>query len=135
MRVGDRVRVVLHGRRVGGWVVAADVDPPPGVALRPLAKWSGRGPTPELIELAGWAAWRWAGRPASLLRTASPERVVQGLPAPAPRRRPVADLAADEQLTAALSGPRSPLLVRLPPAAPVDPVVLAAVARGNALVL
>ena len=135
MRVGDRVRVVLHGRRVGGWVVAADVDAPPGVALRPLAKWSGRGPTPELIELAEWAAWRWAGRPASLLRTASPERVVQGLPAPAPRRPPVAGLAADEQLTAALSGPRSPRLVRLPPAAPVDPVVLAAVTRGNALVL
>jgi primosomal protein N' (replication factor Y) len=135
VRVGDRVRVVLHGRRVGGWVVAADVDPPPGVVLRPLAKWSGRGPTPELIELAEWAAWRWAGRRASLLRTASPERVVQGLPAPAPRRPPVADLAADEHLTAALSGARSPLLVRLPPAAPVDPVVLAAVTRGNTLVL
>ncbi len=135
MRVGDRVRVVLHGRRVGGWVVATDVDPPAGVALRPLAKWSGRGPTPELIELAEWAAWRWAGRPASLLRTASPERVVQGLPASAPGRPPVADLAVDEHLTAALSRARSPLLVRLPPAAPVDQVVLAAVTRGNALVL
>src|ERR671918_322550 len=72
--VGHRVRMVLHGRRVGGWIVAVDVDPPAGVALRPLAKWSGRGPTPELIELAEWAAWRWAGRPASLLRTASPGR-------------------------------------------------------------
>jgi primosomal protein N' (replication factor Y) len=135
VRIGDRVRVVLHGRRVGGWVVATDVDPPAGVALRPLAKWSGRGPTPELIELAEWAAWRWAGRPASLLRTASPERVVHGLPASAPRRPPVADLAADEHLTAALSRASSPLLVRLPPAAPVDPLVLAAVTRGNALVL
>ena len=29
------VRVALHGRRVGGWVVAVDVDPPPGVQLTP----------------------------------------------------------------------------------------------------
>ena len=92
VRVGDLVRVVLHGRRVGGWVVAVGVDPPPGVALRPLAKWSGRGPTPELIELAEWAAWRWAGRPASLLRTASPERVVTGLPARRPARSPPPNL-------------------------------------------
>ena len=138
MRVGDRVRVVLHGRRVGGWVVAADVDPPPGVALRPLAKWSGRGPTPELIELAEWAAWRWAGRPASLLRTASPDRVVTGLPARAAARRPLPPLgrAADREVMAALSAAGSPaLLLRLPPAAPVDPVVLAAASLGNALVL
>jgi primosomal protein N' (replication factor Y) (superfamily II helicase) len=135
--VGDRVRVGLQGRRVGGWIVAADVDPPAGVALRPLAKWSGRGPTPDLIELADWAAWRWAGRPASLLRTASPDRVVSGLPAPAvPRRPPPPDPAADGEVVAALAAAGSPaLLVRLPPAAAVDPVVLAVVSRGNALVL
>lgn len=136
MRVGDRVRMVLHGRRVGGWIVAVDVDPPAGVALRPLAKWSGRGPTPELMELAEWAAWRWAGRPASLLRTASPERAVAGLPA-APRRvMRTAEVAADDAgLVAAVSGGSSPAVVRLPPAAPLDSVVLAAAARGNALVL
>jgi primosomal protein N' (replication factor Y) (superfamily II helicase) len=135
VRVGDRVRVVLHGRRVGGWVVAVGVDPPPGVALRPLAKWSGRGPTPDLIELAGWAAWRWSGRPASLLRTASPERVVTGLPT-APRRSLPSELATDKEVMAALSASGSSgVLVRLPPAAPLDPVVLAAVAQGNALIL
>jgi primosomal protein N' (replication factor Y) len=141
VRVGDRVRVVLHGRRVGGWVVGTDVEPPPGVALRPLAKWSGRGPTPELIELAEWAAWRWAGRPASLLRTASPERVVLRLPA-VPRRSLARERAVEMDVMGALSA-ASPdaaarseaLLVRLPPAAAVDPVVFAAVARGNALVL
>jgi primosomal protein N' (replication factor Y) len=135
VRVGDRVRVVLHGRRVGGWVVAVGVDPPPGVALRPLAKWSGLGPTPDLIELADWAAWRWAGRPASLLRTASPERVVTGLPA-APRRSPPSELAADREVMAAVSAAGSSgVLVRLPPAAPLDPVVLAAAAWGAALIL
>jgi primosomal protein N' (replication factor Y) len=141
VRVGDRVRVVLHGRRVGGWVVGTDVEPPPGVALRPLAKWSGRGPTPELIELAEWAAWRWAGRPASLLRTASPERVVLRLPA-VPRRSLARERAVEMDVMGALSAASSDaaarseaLLVRLPPAAAVDPVVFAAVARGNALVL
>jgi primosomal protein N' (replication factor Y) (superfamily II helicase) len=128
----------LHGRRVGGWVVATDVDPPPGVVLRPLAKWSGRGPTPELIELAAWAAWRWAGRPASLLRTASPDRVVSRLPAGPvfARRPPATDSPVDGEVVAALSAATAPaLLVRLPPAAPVDPIVLAAATRGNALVL
>ncbi|MGB3056022.1 MAG: hypothetical protein WBB52_14345, partial [Acidimicrobiales bacterium] len=74
--VGDVVRVDLHGRRVGGWVVAADVESEPGITLRPLAKVSGRGPSPDVIELADWAAWRWAGRRASYLRTASPPAVV-----------------------------------------------------------
>jgi primosomal protein N' (replication factor Y) len=139
VRVGDRVRIALAGRRVGGWVLAVDVEPPPGVVLRPLAKWSGRGPGPDLIDLAEWAAWRWAGRPASFLRTASPERVVARLP-PAPSRRttppatpaaapaPLARLAAD-----ALSHPRA--VMRVPPAADPTEVALAAAARGNVLVL
>jgi primosomal protein N' (replication factor Y) (superfamily II helicase) len=137
VRVGDRVRIALAGRRVGGWVVDIDVDPPAGVELRRLARWSGRGPTPDLLDLAGWAAWRWAGRPASFLRTASPERVVTGLPAPAaPWAGPsgggepgaVGRLAA-----AALGGPRS--VVRLPPAIDPTEVALAAARRGHALVL
>ena len=125
------VRIELHGRRVGGWVVAVGVMPPPGVALRPLAKRSGRGPTPDLIELAGWAAWRWAGRPASLLRTASPERVVAALPPP---DRPSRRAPSSSPLTdAALADARS--VLRLPPAADRVEVVLAAAALGNALVL
>ncbi len=129
------MRIALGGRRVGGWVVAVDVEPPAGVTLRPFAKWSGRGPGPDLIELADWAAWRWAGRPASLLRTASPERVVAGLP-PARARRgpeppsagPVTQLGRD-----ALAHPLS--IVRVPPAADPSQVALAAASRGNALVL
>ena len=44
VRVGSQVRVVLAGRRVGGWVVEDDVEPPPGVSLRPLAHLGGLGP-------------------------------------------------------------------------------------------
>ncbi|MEO6318165.1 MAG: hypothetical protein ABIP36_05210 [Acidimicrobiales bacterium] len=129
--VGDVVRIELHGRRVGGWIVAVDVEPPAGVALRPLARRTGLGPSAELIDLATWAAWRWAGRPASFLRTASPDRVVPRLPASA---RPSAVAAPDHALlTAAFAGDRS--VLRLPPATNLVHVATAAAALGNALVL
>ncbi len=82
--VGDLVRVRLGARRVGGWVVAVDVAPSEGVVPIPLSRVSGRGPAPEVIELAGWAAWRWAGRRATFLRAASPPAVVARVPAAAP---------------------------------------------------
>ena len=131
VRVGDVVRIELHGRRVGGWVVAVDVDPPEGVALRPLAKRSGLGPTPELIDLAHWAAWRWAGRPASLLKTASPERIVASLPVSRPTRAPEAPIGP--VLAAALVDGRA--VVRLPPGADLANVAAVVAARGNALIV
>ncbi len=131
LRVGDLVRVVLHGRRVGGWVVALDVEAPSGVQLRPLAKRSGAGPGPELIELARWAAWRWAGRTASLLRTASPERMVAAVPALA--SAPAAPVSTGPLTAAALARPRS--VLRLPPSADLSNVARAAAGLGNALVL
>lgn len=105
---GTVVRVELHGRRVGGWVVDDDVEPAPGLALKPIAKVSSIGPTPELLDLAEWAAWRWAGAPAHFLRTASPERNVSALPA---ARETVAGAYNEERV------------LRLPPAAsPYDAI-------------
>jgi primosomal protein N' (replication factor Y) len=78
LRVGSRVRVELHGRRVGAWVVEDGAAAPAGVPLKPLAAWSGDGPPPEVVALAEWAAWRWAGPLSSFLGTASPQRVVRG---------------------------------------------------------
>ncbi|HWC39332.1 MAG TPA: hypothetical protein VG476_12420, partial [Acidimicrobiales bacterium] len=60
--VGTRVRIGLHGRRVGGWVLADRVTPPAGIELRPIAAVTGFGPSDDVVELAAWAAWRWAGR-------------------------------------------------------------------------
>ena len=57
--VGSRVRVLLGGRRVGGWVVEDHVEPSDGFTLRPLARLSGMGPSPNLIDLGRWAARRW----------------------------------------------------------------------------
>lgn len=130
--VGDVVRIALHGRRVGGWVVAADVEPTPGVALQPIAKRSGIGPRAELIELAGWAAWRWAGRRASLLRTAAPPTVVPGVPAPVRRDVPPPQVA-DPLVLSAFENEVS--VLRLPPTADRFPVALAAAGLGQALLL
>lgn len=81
-RVGAIVRIQLQGRRVRGWVVETDVTPAPGVTLKPIAKVTGRGPDRSVIDLARWAAHRWAGRTVHLLRTASPDRAVRHLPQP-----------------------------------------------------
>jgi primosomal protein N' (replication factor Y) (superfamily II helicase) len=80
IRVGSRVRIKLHGRRVAAWVVAVDVEPPEGVVLQPIAASSGFGPPASVVSLAEWAAWRWAGPVSSFLGTASPERNVRSLP-------------------------------------------------------
>jgi primosomal protein N' (replication factor Y) len=86
-RVGTIVRVQLQGRRVRGWVVEADVAATAGMALKPIAKITGRGPDAGVIDLARWAAHRWAGRPVHLLRTASPERAIRRLPEPSSTMR------------------------------------------------
>jgi primosomal protein N' (replication factor Y) len=100
--VGTQVRVPLHGRRVAGWVVADPVDPPAGVTLHPLAAVRGWGPPPAVLDLARWAAWRWAGPVSSFLGTASAPVAVRGLPVapvPAPESAPE---------PAAITTPRAP---------------------------
>jgi primosomal protein N' (replication factor Y) len=89
VRVGTQVRVVLGARRVGGWVVEDDVDPVPGVALRPISAVRGWGPPPGVLDLARWAAWRWAGPVPALLRTASSPLVVRTLGAAGQAVRPL----------------------------------------------
>jgi primosomal protein N' (replication factor Y) len=140
VRVGSVVRVSLHGRRVGGWVVADDVARPadrPPRPLQPIAKVTGWGPPADLIDLADWAAWRWAGRPAHFLRTATSDHAVRALPAGAHAAAggPAAPihLGPDELITEAFGVGRA--VLRLPPARDPYPVALAAAARGHALIL
>ena len=122
VRVGTMVRVPLHGRRIGGWVVGLADEAATDRPLQPLAKVTGWGPPAEVISLARWAAWRWAGRPAQLLGTASPPRAVRALPEPGPAER-----------SATL--PPGVTVMRIPPAGDVLPLALAAAAHGDALVL
>ncbi|MGH9225348.1 MAG: hypothetical protein ACRD2W_16550, partial [Acidimicrobiales bacterium] len=119
VRVGTVVRVPFHGRRVRGWVVG--LGEPAGGAVRrllPIAKVSSDGPAPELVELAEWAAWRWAGPVTRFLGTATPPRAVFVDP-PVLIDAPVDDVR----------------VVRVPPAGDPYPLVLEAVDRGDALVL
>jgi primosomal protein N' (replication factor Y) len=136
VRVGTLVRVELNRRRVRAWVVADDVEPPAGVTLRPLAKVTGWGPPPELVDLAAWAAWRWAGRRSWFLGTASPPGAVTGLPVATAGRVPVPNgpgSPVDELAVGALDRARS--VVRLPPLTDPFPLVVAAIRRGPTLVL
>ena len=100
--VGSLVRVPLHGRRVGGWVVSlgaavASALPVAASKLLPLAKWSSVGPSAELVELARWAAPRWGtDRLRPFLVAASPPTMVARLPG---RRRTVAPTEATTQET------------------------------------
>ena len=137
VKVGAMVRVDLAGRRLAGWVVEDGVEPPAGKVLRPVVAVRGMGPEPHTIELARWAAWRWAGRWSHFLGTASAERVVGALPAPAPPVPPAAVPALDDGTAAlvrdALAG--GVAVVRLPPSADAFAVVAEAARRGPSLIV
>ena len=149
VEVGTMVRVVLHGRKVTGWVVEDGVTPPAGILLHPLSSVTGRGPAPDIVELSTWAAWRWAGRRTALLRTASPLRAVRRLPG-----RPASVHVGAGQIDATTVGHRAPArgdgeaarlasealgageaVVRLPPAADPLDLVLEICAGGPVLVV
>lgn len=124
------VRIDLHGRRVGGWVIELDPRLDPGFDLKPLAKLVGSGPEAAIVDLAAWAAWRWAGKTAHFLRTASPPRV-----APAVVEGPVPDRRAPESVWfgSAFAPPGG--VVRMPPAGDRWPLIRAAVELGNPLII
>ena len=131
--LGTRVRIQLGPRRVGAWVVEIGAEPPAGVDLRPIAKVTGHGPPPDLLDLADWARWRWAARTAvPFLRTASPERAITALPPVPTRKYPVPDVTEAGVRDAFDDGPT---ILRLPPAADLIPVVQQATALGDPLVL
>ncbi|MFZ4721123.1 MAG: hypothetical protein ACOYMR_16975 [Ilumatobacteraceae bacterium] len=122
--VGTRVRVPLHGRRVGGWVVALG-DPDPSVPvdrLVPIAKVSSIGPPAEVVALVDWAATRWgAPRVRPFLVAADAPSMVHTLP---PARRsvhPAGVVAAGVRRTTPLTDPL--------------PIVLEAAACGPTIVV
>jgi primosomal protein N' (replication factor Y) len=134
--VGSYVRVSLHGRRIGAWVLADGVEPPAGVRVQPIDRFSTIGPSAELVELSEWAAWRWAGRRSAYLRTASPPRAVRALP---PRRAPgppvTAPTSGDEGRVARDALAAGQAVVRMAPASDTFALIVAALARGPALII
>lgn len=127
--IGSMVRIDFSGRRTAGWVTAVDVDHDPSVDVRPLSKWSGVGPPEEVIELAEWAAWRWAGRLPHFLRAASPPKMV-----PMVRHRPpTSAVEADEAYRSTFVD--GVTTIRTNPADTGLGLALAAAATGRALIL
>ena len=138
VRVGTVVRIDLQGRRVGGWVVEDEREPPEHVSkLKPIAKVTGWGPPPALVELSEWASWRWAGPRAAFLGTASADFAVRGLPrppAPSPPAVAVVDPAVAAVLTDTLAAGGG--IAQLPPSVDVAAIASFVVAqRGPSLVL
>lgn len=113
--VGTIVRVPLHGRRVGGWVVDDHVEPEvaPG-SLRALVAVVGAGPSEEMVALTRWSAWRWAGPRATFLRAASPPNLVPVQDDP--ERRIAVFPAVEPPVALTAVAPHSPRLVQWPPA-------------------
>ena len=157
LRIGTIVRVALGGRRLRGWVTEVGVDPPPGVELQPLAKITGMGPPADVVSLAGWAAWRWAGSTVHLLRAASPPRVVTrpagartvavggggssqtcGQAGGRPGRSPQVAVAGDGSLKGCdglFDRPGALTVLRCPPGDSGAPIAQAAARRGDSLIV
>lgn len=134
VELGSRVRVSLHGRRVGGWVVELldASDEVSADALKPIVKSSGIGPSDDLIDLAQWASWRWcAGRLRPFLVVASPPVVVHR---PATPRRTLVRAEPSSPATSSLIAEGGGV-VRLPPTADHLPSILSAARVGSTLVV
>lgn len=126
VEVGTRVRVDLHGRRVGGWILSLGDDTAAVDAdrLKPILKVTGAGPDADIIELATWASVRWAaGRIRPFLVSGSPERAMLGAPRSVRTTTPVHGPTSPATL-AMLEGGGG--VLRLPPRADVMPTVLSA---------
>jgi primosomal protein N' (replication factor Y) len=137
LRLGDRVRIDLNGRRVGGWVVGLSSAPSEGIdpnSLRPLAGRSGAGVEPGLIELCRWVGISWCGPFRAVLASASSPTVRLGTAnarrgrVPVPGDDPVSRVAAE--MCATGGG-----CLRVPPLASALSVVSAVADRGPVLVI
>ncbi len=123
-------------------------DPPPDeaggrepapLALRPLAKLVGVGPSAEVLDVARWAAWRWAGRRATFFGTASPPRVVESVRGAGGtrggQRPPATSSGADPAAVWSAAFDNAVSVVRIPPAGDRGPLVAAALRRGDVLLV
>ncbi len=126
--VGSLVRVDFGGRRTAGWITEVDVDFDETVEVRPLSKWSSYGPPQDVLDLAAWAADRWAGRLPHFLRAASPPRMVS-LVRHAPPIPDVETVGHEAAFDGAVT------LVRTAPADDGLGLALGAASQGRALIL
>ena len=107
--------------------------PPKASPCAPSPRSRGSGPTPTVVELARWTAWRWAGRLAATLTAASPGHVVTALPAPAPAPPSRRWARRPSRRTPTARSERDEAVMRVPASIGDRALVLAAVrGRGRA---
>jgi primosomal protein N' (replication factor Y) len=110
VRVGSIVRVPLHGRRVRGWVVEDDVESETNSEkLLDLLSVSSDGPPADVVDLAGWIAWRWSGPRIAVLRSASPPNNA--------KPTPTSELASPDRDMSGSAAQVRGVVVRTPPLA------------------
>jgi primosomal protein N' (replication factor Y) len=133
---GVVVRVPLGARRVRGWVVE-EQSVESDLTLRPILAFVSFGATSEILELANFGVWRYAGRLRAFLVAATPPRNVRELAPKRLDRSPgesakvgtePSKLTSDAELVTALRSALAkartaaptepPRVLRLPPATP-----------------
>ena len=130
-RVGDLVRVPLHGRNVRGWVVSVSTASAVDTSkLKPIVSLLGRGPSPEVVTLAEWTAQRWCGRWRSVLVTGTASTLVRNLPA----SRYTAKSTTTDTALAIFDQPRS-VVVRRGPRWDLTQFIRRIASRGPVLVV
>jgi primosomal protein N' (replication factor Y) len=100
---------------VRGWVVADGVAPGTDERLLDVLAVASDGPTPDVVALTDWIAWRWSGPRIAVLRSASaPNRVPPSPSSPLPP-----ELAPDNRTTSGSGAQvrRGRRVVRTPPLA------------------
>ena len=142
---GDRVRIVLNGRRVAGWVVAVSDEPPSGIEptrLLALSAHSGRSVPPDVVDLSKWIASHWFGPRRAVLVSAAAPKVRSAVMHPRRGRIVLPDTGAgatgssgsiaDAMTAAARDGGG---MLRVPPLVSALPGVLALAAKAPVLVV
>lgn len=139
-QIGTKVRVNLHGRRVGGWVVAIGDSTTPGFSsafeskLIPLVSVSGAGVEPYLVDLVTWVATMWCGPIRAVLSsaTAPSVRVSRGSPQRGRSVKPTDDgVATSTRLLIEQGGG----VIVVPPLQSAISVIAAAAQSGPVLAL
>ncbi len=77
LEIGSEVIVPFRNRRVRGWVTQLRNIDNIEVQLLYIDRLRSQGPPPQVVELARWVSWRWAGKLSGLLSTASSPRIVR----------------------------------------------------------
>ena len=140
LAVGDRVRIVLHGRSVSAWVAStgqseddfSDIDVS---RLLSIVKIQGRGPDADLVQLFADVRRRWQGRIRSLFVSATPANLVQTFPTTRNAKdRSVFESGADLSVAACVKSGLNALVRRGPTISPLATVLGAAI-NGPTLVV